>query len=372
MSSAVDELLASLDVEPSLAVRRLGDALASDAAQEVRTALREDQRFGPPLQAICRDVEALDEMRYLVQYLGALNFKPAVPELINVWRANRRGLSDQAGEALLAMGDEASVRAMADDLPTVKDRQITVATRAVFALGPTEAYERLSPQLDLNKPRAAAVLGALTPEQLTAEPRWTALAVRAVREGDRFARAAAGRALQRGLDPDDLDSLFPPEEAPEMTNEMKAARVQQLEKGRTRMGKLRDALPPDFWQAPRRSRKAQLTRLEKRLGPLPPCVRAFYELMDGISVPAQNGNKPFIVYPLGQAVKEAKAWKRSGPPALVPPFIFPVAPDAYTLAGLSGGPDVGFEMPCDDADPRLMNMSRPPRFGAFVRRALKA
>jgi hypothetical protein len=103
-------------------------------------------------------------------------------------------------------------------------------------------------------------------------------------------------------------------------------------------------------------------------------ARALYATFDGIRIDAKKPADRFVVYPLSEALAAARAFDRQHAPRttprdLIPPFLFPIAPDGYEKAGLSGGPPIGFEMPCPQDDPRLANASRKPKLSTFVRRA---
>lgn len=72
----------------------------------------------------------------------------------------------------------------------------------------------------------------------------------------------------------------------------------------------------------------------------------------------------------------ARAWDREhdprhSPRELVPDFPWPVAPDGFTRAGLSGGPPYAFVLPGEDADPFLSNAPEKPRYAQFVARELR-
>ncbi|MBW2526317.1 MAG: hypothetical protein JRI23_19200 [Deltaproteobacteria bacterium] len=76
------------------------------------------------------------------------------------------------------------------------------------------------------------------------------------------------------------------------------------------------------------------------VGPLPAMARALYEVMDGIEVDAKKAADRFVVYPPSEALADVRAHDRkyaprTSPRDLVPPFLFPVAPDAYEKAGFS-------------------------------------
>jgi hypothetical protein len=83
-----------------------------------------------------------------------------------------------------------------------------------------------------------------------------------------------------------------------------------------------------------------------------------------------------ILYGTAAILEDARAWDREhlpreSPRALVPAFLWPVAPDGFTKAGFSGGPPFGFELPGDADDPVLTNTPKKPTYLAFVTRELR-
>jgi hypothetical protein len=368
----VEALLEALVADPNHGPKLVSDALDSPDAKLLREALRNDRRFGPPLRAAIADPELAREAPWLVQFLGHLRYAPAVPELIELWRAQGRGLSYQAGQALRNIGVREGLEAVAAEVGRVVGTDARVALECAFLLGHADAYDRVAPAYALDGREIASLLYFLSSEDgvFEADPRWLELAVEAFRVGQPSARAAARELLLRRASTEALAERFPDEDqAPAEPD------PQALAAAREKMAKLRDALPLELAPAPPASRPRQLARLEQTLGPLPPTLRAFYELFDGVDIPAEEPKDRFVVFPLAEASKALRRWReqvpKGTPRALLPPFEFPIAPDGYTKAGYSGGPSWAVELPSAEADPPVKHAPRTPKLSTFVRRAAR-
>jgi hypothetical protein len=367
----VEALLAALLADPSAAPELVDAAFDGPDRDALRDALRGDARFGPPLRAAIADPEVIREAPWMVQFLGHLRYAPAVPELVALWRGRGEAVASQAGQALGWIGAREGLEAVAADVGRVVGTAAHVALEAAFALGQADAYDRVVPAFPVDGRDLASLLYFVSSHDglFGADPRWLELAVEAFRSGDPSAKAAARELLLRRASTEALAERFPNEDA-----EPTQPAPEALAAARKKLAKLRDALPDRLAPTPPASRPRQLARLEQALGTsLPATLRVFYELFDGIDIPAEKAKDRFVVYPLAEASKELKRWKKLAPKgtprALLPPFEFPIAPDGYTKAGFSGGPSWAVELPCSEADPPVKHAPRTPKLSTVLRRA---
>ncbi len=380
-SSAVEQLLAALLADPRSAASAVSKATDGKSAKDVRSALKSDARFGPPLRAAIRDPKVLQDAPWLVQFLGHLRFVPAVPELLSVWRRRDERVSYQAGQALLRIGEPKALEAMADDLEKTRGTETSVALDAVFVLGPARAYDRLAPLVKSVKSASkltAPILYRVAEETkpFVTEPRWQALAIEVLRDGPKDALDAARELLTRALTKAQLRAALAPAaptQAPRKAP-VPGAREETFVRARAAVARHLASLPKTAWTPATKKSARELSRLEALIGPLPAFVRAFYECASGLDARGKTARDRKIVCSLTEVCKEARAWARrhdvaNAPAEMVPPFLFPISPDGYTKAGFSGGPSIGFEMPCTDDDPALLHLRGNPRFSSFLKRA---
>jgi len=373
MNEAVERLLRDLEERPKDAPRLLSRATAGAAGEPVRAALSHDPRFAPGLLSVCQDPLLLAEVKWVVQFLGRQGYEAAVPALLRAWREGVVGLSDQAGRAVIEMQHRAGMEAMVADLGHLRGLLANVALEAAVALGDT--FERVSSVLG-DDGLARDVLSFLGRRRsvFDSDDRWMSFAVEALHGRSPDVGRTAHTTLSRILSKREVAGLMAGRSAEKGAARGKEPTPAALRRARSAMVALRDALGSGSWTAPGPEQSARLDTIEAIVGPLPAMARALYETMDGIRVDAPRPADRFMLYPLTEAIQEAKAFERRYPPTrtardLIPAFLFPVAPDGYEKAGLSGGPPVGFEIPCDRDDPRLSNVSRRPKLSTFVRRA---
>jgi hypothetical protein len=136
----------------------------------------------------------------------------------------------------------------------------------------------------------------------------------------------------------------------------------------TRLAKL-----PSQLSRPGAETKRRLAAIERIVGRVPPLVRAFLERVDGLDVRGAKPRDRVVLFGTREVLAEARKWDREHSPrrtprALVPPFLWPVAPDGFTRAGMSGGPDYAFECPTDADDPIILNAPKKPTFTQLVMR----
>jgi hypothetical protein len=366
-------LLASFSTDRRAARRGLVEALEGPD----QAALREDPGFKPVLLAALGDASLLDELPWLASLAEASGVREAVPALIAAWSMGKRPtVREQAGQALLGLGDADGLAAMAADLPSRVALELKLSLRAALRLDPGSFYERAAAVFAADDAPAAGVLFFVASEpSLKGDARWPALAARALVE--RSPRVAdAARALLAGLPPEVRRAAFPGWPPAVVPSRRDPAREQALAAARTWAGKLVGKLPSGSWQPAAADASARLDALESAVGLLPAAARAFYERVDGLRVDAKRAADRFVLHGLAEVEAEARRWCEANAPAvtpapLVPPFLFPVAPDATTRAGQSGGPALGFSLPSADEDPPLEGVRGHPRFSAYVGRPVR-
>jgi len=307
---------------------------------------------------------------------GTNQTKTAVQALIQAWR---KGGPDalRAADDLIEMGEREGLEAVAGEVGArVRvPHQCAAAMDACFALDARLAFTHIDP-----KHRSPDELGlclskvARTPDMARADERWVHLAVDLLELGVPRLTWALMEIVQHGAGPQ-LKADLLDRNGPAVGNERPADEA-MLAKARVDARKLRDRLPAHLRKDGKGPEDPRLTELSALIDGLPEYVRAFYELIDGIDIGAEHPRDRFVIYGLDTALREARAWSEKHAPhetarLLVPRFLFPVAPDAYTKAGHSGGPDIAFEAPCVAANPILKHTKGTPKFFNFVKRATK-
>jgi hypothetical protein len=371
---AIDDLLAKLEARPSDAPVLLSRALAGESRKAVQAALGQDARFAPVLTRVAESPGGLDEAKWVVQYLGRQHYAPAVPALLAAWRRHVGGLSYQAGRALVEIGERESLEAMVRDLESLSDPlELTAAIEAAVALG--GPYERLASALASDRV-AVSVLAFLSKEAGTfdRDARWESFAIDCLEKRPASVAATARSLLVAKRGKRVVQQLEKARGTATGAPQAKVPTKGTLDAADARIRDILDSLDRSSWTKPPKTQTDRIAKIEAIVGPLPAMAHALYRAADGIHVKAVKPKDSFVVSPLASAVDAARAFSRkhapkSTPRDLIPPFLFPVAPDGYEKAGLSGGPPIGFELPCADDDPELVNLRGRPKLSVFLRRA---
>jgi hypothetical protein len=371
----VERLHAALDQAPDDAADLIVAALRARGGAKVIEALTDDPRFVPWIVQAVRDERIRAEIPYLSRTCAKLGLREIEPDLVAIWREDGGASATNAGWAILELGEPESLAVLAADAPNRLGAERTICFRAAFALRPpTEAFDRFRAHLGHDDlVQSLFTFLANNHELADADPRWqlaTSDALRArapeiARAARRLLLALAGEeTVRRAESRRDVSAASPRAAVTEADAAAARSRVQKALAHLADSGfALRHPVEP-----------AVLDELESLVGPLPPAVRALYETCDGLRV---EGDPPHEVYAISTALDAARRWVRAERPGgaasdLVRPFELPVAPDAYTLRGLSGGPDLAVVYPWEAADPAVRHAPRTPRFSTLVVRAVKS
>jgi hypothetical protein len=356
-----DALLAAIAARPQKRVAIFAYALLGPGQDAIVTALGRDPPLRAELCAAMEDEEGLAYFPWLVQYAGRCNLREAIPALLKRALAG----SDQAARVLIGLGDRDSLEELVVEIRP-EQRNVRERIEAVFALGDDYAFRHLSKQVEADEGPASTVLWHLVQEPaiVQRDPRWIDVALAALRTSNHA--EAARELLHKVLTPEMRRARFagatpavvPSPALPADCNRARAS-VESL------FAKL-----PSF-PLPGMATKQNLDALEEILGRVPPLVRAIYERVDGLTVKAEKPRDSVVLHPTAHVLRQAREWDRRYDPShtpleLVNPFVWPVAPDGYTKAGMSGGPHYGFELPGKDDDPVMTNTPKKPTFSHFV------
>jgi hypothetical protein len=361
-----EALLEAIRARPASAAKLL-------AKTPHRPEFHSDERFVEALLPALSDAAALRALPSLPSYFGKQRYAPAVPGLVDVWRTMPgTPAAANAGHALLAIGSREGLEALRHDVSSRIGDELHVALKAAFA--GDDAFDRIAAGCGPHALAQALWLLASATDR-PVDPRWMDLAIERLASTERGV-AEAARDLLRARASEDVRSRLLAREGARIGSH-RPSNERALASARAQMAKLASKLSPSVFVRGRGAHDDRIAELADRIGGIPASVAAFYELIDGIDVPAEKPRDRFVVFGLEVALDAARAWTAKYTPkhtarSLVPPFLFPVAPDGATKSGLSGGPPLGFEAPTDDDDPVLSNAKGSPSFSTFVKRAARA
>lgn len=125
------------------------------------------------------------------------------------------------------------------------------------------------------------------------------------------------------------------------------ANVEVLRHRLDRIG-YRFAYPDEVIVPPQPDTRQVIDRLERRVGPLPLSLRAWYEIVGSVNFIGSHPEwdehmyaDPLVVDPIAFAIEEYREWKEScaeyGSDEM-PPYAIPIAPDEYHKAQVVGRP----------------------------------
>lgn len=363
-------LLAAIAERPADRVQLFAAALMGPGERAIEDALREDAQLRSELREAVRDIDGLNEAPWLVQYVGRVDLREAIPELLQVASADEGSKSEQAARVLLAFRDSPALLALAAHVESQR-WVMQHSVSALFLLGDELAWDRLAQSASQGGSSASTTLWHLAadPKIVQRDPRWIDVALKALRTGKGAEPARA--VLEKTLTPELRRKYFA--NLPPAVVHSPASR-EELASARTTVSLLLAKLPP--FPQPKRATIRILEELDAILGRVPPIVRALHERIDGLDTCGDKPKDRVVLYSVAYVRKQAKDWAAKHDPQhtpidLVPRFLWPVAPDNYTKAGLSGGPAFGFELPGDVDDPILHNAPKKPSYSQFVARELR-
>jgi hypothetical protein len=367
--ATAEALLQAIRERPEQRVALFAAALSGPGEEAIAAALEGDRALRGELRRAVGDLRQLDQAPWLVQYAERADLREAIPELVRVACADRGSESEQAADVLLAFADRKALAALARRVES-QSWVVRASICALFALGEEVAWKRLSPLVAAGAHAGAMALWHVgeAPEIARRDPRWIEAAVEAL--GGRNAEAARAL-LARALTPQLRRRLFARSRPAVVPS---PASPESLAAARAFVDSLLSKLPP--LPRPRPATARRLGELETILGQVPPMVRAVHERIDGVDVRAGRPRDRVVLFSTAYVLRAARAWEREHDPRrtpseLVPRFRWPVAPDGFTRAGMSGGPDHGFEAPGAGDDPILDDTPGKPCYSRFVARELR-
>jgi hypothetical protein len=376
-AEVVDTALAAILADPRQTGRIIAAATQGKHGDAVWAAMKADRRFAPAVCAALRAPGGLRDAPWIVQLLGHQRHAPAVPDLLALWRRGTN--ADQAGHAILDIGDPAGLKALAREVKRAKESVRYQAIRAALRIDATTAFATLAPLVRTRHRAAAEVMEAVAEGDpaVARDRRWRQLALQMIRDRRNDVIEQAWALLRKQLSPAQLGkalaAIAPTPKPP--TPAQRAARQRALAAARAAMTPAIDALVGKRGVRPAaRSAGRTLAMIEKLVGPIPARVHAFYQRIDSVAIgPARTG---VTIVPLAEVAADAQHWARQwgaphAPRSLIPAFAFPVAPDPVTRSGHSGGPAYGFDLPAGDEDPRIAGLRGSPRFSELVTRAAR-
>jgi hypothetical protein len=365
-------LLDALAAQPKERVALFVAALTGPGRKAVEAALSDDAMLRRELRAAYADVDGLERGPWLVQYAKRVDLREAAPDLLRIAKADLGTRSEQAAQVLLAFGDRKSLEGLAAEIEKCSGAMQSLCLEALFSIDARGAWKRLSRSVAGGGDVCAMTLWHLveSPSIVAEDPRWIDTALEALRtkEGAEPARAL----LAKALTPTARRARFGGA----------AVAVVSAAPSRAALDDARATIEARLAKLPRRfsrpgpETKRRLAAIERIVGRVPPLVRAFLERVDGFDVRGAKPRDRVVLFGTRVVLAEARKWDREHSPrrtprALVPPFLWPVAPDGFTKAGTSGGPDYAFECPTDADDPTIVNAPKKPTFMQLVMRAAR-
>jgi hypothetical protein len=363
-------LLAAIAAGPGRRRELFAAAMTGPGQVSIGAAIQDDPTLRAEYRAALTDLVGLDQSPWLVQYARRLVVRDAIPELLVIAKTDSGSKAQQAAQALVAFEDRASLDALATNVPSqVWTRGESI--KALFLLGGDAAFTRLCVDVAAGGTTSATTLFHLVahPEIVADDARWIDVALAALRTPK--GAGAAREVLRKSLTPELRAAHFagsPPAVV------AVAVSPDELVSARAWADKLFAKLPA--FPAPTAAVHERLDALAQIVGRVPSFVRAVHERVDGLDVPGAKSADRVVLYDTAAILKAARAWDaehdpRHTPRELVLDFLWPVAPDGFTRAGLSGGPAYAFAMPGGDADPVLSNAPKKPSYAQLVARELK-
>lgn len=141
--------------------------------------------------------------------------------------------------------------------------------------------------------------------------------------------------------------------------------------------------PEEAFAEPDKQTEGYLAEFSKHGCPLPAAVAEFYRQIGSVNLIGTFPGwadveypDPLNVMPLGYAIDDfRRSWAHSSDEqdALIKAYggyPFPVAPDYFHKAGVSGGMAYSFLLPCSDPDPQVLYMPWALRFTEYIDFAL--
>ncbi|MBL8608194.1 MAG: hypothetical protein JNL38_12800 [Myxococcales bacterium] len=357
---------------------RAWDALFAHAAEHGVAGRIAESAFRDGLDRARATIEANDPL--LTGPLCAWVGRQPGDEAYEVLAARHRALRDlPSGLALLGRADPRSLDVLEEGLSLAGDA-LALGVRAAIARDPARAVERLGGVDALTAPDREPVAGALLEHlgrglqdrTFAAAPDHVALARRFLRHPRHKSVALWVVRGAGGSDP-----AAPPKPArraaPAALPEVDPALAAAMTTARANVERVAKRLRREGYVfAPPRRPLARpsprlVAKLERAAGPLPPALRALYEVFGGCDLrgthPGWPGTAhvevrppgalnvwytdPLVVLPLASVLDEALEDAADGAA-----FDLPLAPDRTGKAGFSGG-SVTVTLPSREADPAL-------------------